>query len=67
MKSEPIEQRLARIESRIVQIMLHLGVDPYRKAYDNLESAKHDTATYPDPSGDSPAKDPGRSRSGKAD
>ena len=34
-----IEQRLVRIESRLVQIMLHLGVDPYKKMYDNLEDA----------------------------
>lgn len=41
MRSEPIEQRLARIESRIVQIMLHLGIDPYRRMYDGFEANKH--------------------------
>jgi hypothetical protein len=26
--------RLIRIESRLVQIMLHLGMNPYQKAYE---------------------------------
>lgn len=30
---ESIEARLARIESRLVQLMIHLGLDPYRKTY----------------------------------
>ena len=30
---ESIELRLARIESRLVQLMIHLGLDPYRKTY----------------------------------
>lgn len=35
MKSpETIEQRLIRIESRIVQLMLHLGMNPYERKYD---------------------------------
>jgi hypothetical protein len=28
------EDRLIRIESRLVQIMLHLGMNPYKKAYE---------------------------------
>jgi len=28
------EERLIRIESRLVQIMLHLGMNPYQKAYE---------------------------------
>lgn len=28
------ENRLIRIESRLVQIMLHLGMNPYQKAYE---------------------------------
>ncbi len=38
---ESIERRLARIESRLVQLMIFLGADPYERAYDNLASAKH--------------------------
>lgn len=35
MKSpETIEQRLIRIETRIVQLMMHLGLNPYEKTYD---------------------------------
>jgi hypothetical protein len=30
---EAIEERLVRIESRMVQIMLHLGMNPYQKMY----------------------------------
>lgn len=29
-----LEMRLARIESRLVQLMLHFGLDPQRKYYD---------------------------------
>lgn len=29
-----IEDRLARIETRLVQLMFHAGVDPYTKTYD---------------------------------
>jgi len=36
MKTESLEQRLARIESRIVQLMLHLGVNPYEKTYHDV-------------------------------
>lgn len=28
------EDRLIRIESRLVQIMLHLGMNPYKKEYE---------------------------------
>jgi len=28
------EERLIRIESRLVQIMFHLGLDPYHKTYE---------------------------------
>jgi hypothetical protein len=28
------EDRLIRIESRLVQIMLHLGMNPYKKTYE---------------------------------
>lgn len=38
MRSEPIERRLARIESRIVQIMKHLGIDPYERMYAELDT-----------------------------
>ena len=29
-----LDRRMARIESRIVQLMLHMGLNPYEKAYD---------------------------------
>lgn len=29
-----MEDRLIRIESRLVQIMLHLGMNPYKKEYE---------------------------------
>jgi hypothetical protein len=29
-----MEERLIRIESRLVQIMLHLGMNPYKKEYE---------------------------------
>lgn len=41
---EHIERRLARIESRLVQLMIHMGSDPYGRTYDNLSSAKHTNA-----------------------
>jgi hypothetical protein len=30
-----VEQRLRRIESRLVQLMMHVGCDPYEKVYSN--------------------------------
>jgi hypothetical protein len=33
--------RLTRIESRLVQIMLHLGMDPYRKMYEADANQPH--------------------------
>lgn len=36
MTEQTIEDRLKRIESRIVQLMLHLGLDPHKPSY------KHD-------------------------
>lgn len=34
------EQRLIRIESRLVQIMFHLGLNPYEKQYDSPITAR---------------------------
>lgn len=31
--SKASEERIVRIESRMVQIMLHLGMNPYQKMY----------------------------------
>jgi len=42
MRNEPIERRLARMESRIVQIMLHLGIDPYQRMYNNMTPTEDD-------------------------
>lgn len=38
-----IDARLARIESRLVQLMLHVGLNPYAKTYD----ARNPTAAHP--------------------
>lgn len=40
MNSKQLNDRLVRIESRLVQIMLHLGMNPYQKMYDDNQ-AKH--------------------------
>lgn len=37
--------RLTRIESRVVQIMLHLGLDPYKKMYDSLADSEQKRST----------------------
>jgi hypothetical protein len=34
-----IDIRLTRIESRLVQLMLHAGLDPYKKKYDDRRGA----------------------------
>lgn len=44
MNLEQIERRLARIESRIVQIMHHLKVDPYERMYDKFQEANKNTS-----------------------
>lgn len=31
-----MEKRLVRIESRLVRLMIHLGIDPYEKMYDQF-------------------------------
>ena len=36
MSEQTVEDRLKRIESRLVQLMLHLGLDPHNATY------KHD-------------------------
>lgn len=33
-----MEKRLVRIESRLVRLMIHLGIDPYEKMYDQFNS-----------------------------
>lgn len=43
MNLEQIEKRLARMESRIVQIMQHLGIDPYERMYDRLQDPDKNT------------------------
>lgn len=35
MSNQSIEKRIIRIESRLVQIMCHLGLDPYAKTYED--------------------------------
>ena len=29
-----LEKRMTRMESRLVQLMIHLGLDPYERTYD---------------------------------
>lgn len=50
MNNVELERRLARMESRIVQIMLHLGIDPYKKMYDKFD--KPDEPLQPKKKGD---------------
>lgn len=38
VKQDDMEKRLVRIESRLVRLMIHLGIDPYEKMYDQFES-----------------------------
>lgn len=33
IRVELLNERLARVESRLVQLMLHLGLDPQKKHY----------------------------------
>lgn len=56
MNDKQLQDRLVRIESRLVQIMLHLGMNPYEKMYDDNHSNKYraDTAT---PGHDSPGSE----------
>jgi hypothetical protein len=41
IRKENIDRRLARIESRIVQIMLKLEIDPYGNMYDKFNNDQH--------------------------
>lgn len=36
--NKDLEQRMARIESRLVQLMIHQGLDPYTKVYEQWPS-----------------------------
>ena len=47
MTNENVERRLVRIESRLVQIMLHLGIDPYERMYEKLQSDEHSRTARP--------------------
>lgn len=46
--SNDIEKRLARIESRLVQLMLHMGIDPNERKYESKityhEQSKYETS-----------------------
>ena len=33
MKEQTVEERLKRIEARLCQLMMHLGLDPYKQIY----------------------------------
>lgn len=45
MNDKELHKRLARMESRIVQIMLALNIDPYERMYAGFENSKHSTTT----------------------
>lgn len=45
MNDAELYKRLTRIESRLVQLMIHMGSDPYERTYDNLSDTKHSTTT----------------------
>lgn len=32
-----MERRLVRIESRLVRLMIHLGIDPYERMYEQFD------------------------------
>jgi hypothetical protein len=54
MNLELIERRLARMESRIVQIMMRLDIDPYERMYDKFEDRhkKEERHLQPEKKGD---------------
>jgi len=39
--SAALEARLSRMESRLVQLMLHFGLDPYSKTYSAQHPEQH--------------------------
>lgn len=45
-----LDQRMARIESRLVQLMLHMGLNPYEKTYatDKAKQRPHPGQRLPD-------------------
>lgn len=47
MSDKQTQERLIRIESRLVQIMLHLGMNPYQKMYDDNQTKHHPVSTSP--------------------
>ena len=54
--TESDRRRMARIESRLVQLMMHLGMDPYAKYYNN-PSHLDNQSTRPDTQGHSQTED----------
>lgn len=42
---EALVNRITRMESRIVQLMMHLGLNPHKKAYDAPYQNTKDTST----------------------
>lgn len=44
-QTDLLEQRMRRIETRLVQLMIHLGMDPYTKMYDSLDRSARRTHT----------------------
>lgn len=47
--SAALEARLSRMESRLVQLMLHFGLDPYSKTYSAQHPEQHHTSDTPTP------------------
>lgn len=52
IRKESVDRRLARIESRIVQIMLKLEIDPYGNMYDKFNNDQHGGTSNSDTQGD---------------
>lgn len=63
MRDEPIERRLARIESRLVTLMIHMGIDPYERMYEPFNNPRsHDQNARTDSSRNRPTEAKGFDR-----
>jgi hypothetical protein len=47
--NEDDRRRLKRIESRIVQVMIHLGMDPYARYIDKQDVESHTQSNHDKP------------------
>lgn len=51
--NQTVDERLKRIESRMVQLMYHFGLDPYKKVYDAPHNPDPKTSSHDSCSGES--------------